>query len=103
MVPQGKNWSEWQYCAQMMLSWGCSTIAVAKRYEMFAGGRQEAVRLLQSLGCTTHIHFLGCCKDPIKEMQGAVDAALHVRGIDTAAAFAYAREGTDLLSGKHVS
>lgn len=105
MIPQGETWDEWSFCAETMLRWGCGTIAVAKRYERLPGGRKHAVSLLAGMSgiANVHIHFLGCFQDPIKEIYEARSATLPVRGIDTAAPFAYSQHGIAIDSGQHAS
>lgn len=103
MVPQGKNWSEWRECAEVMCRWGCTTIAIAKRYEAFEGGRRRALQILYDLGLhrNHYIHLLGCYSNPLKEI--ADNMSRFVRGIDTAAPFAHAQHGKPMEYAEHLS
>lgn len=99
-VPQGNSLEEWVTCAKEMVRWNIDTIGVPKVITSFAGpfGRLHAILLLQQyLPADKEIHLLGCWESPI-ELK-AIEAARHdmnlvpVRGVDSAIAYAYAREG----------
>jgi len=105
VVPQGKDWTEWENCALELVSFGCRTICIAKRYEDLPGGRVYALELIQKhLWHKSHdIHLLGCRRRPLIEIIHALEAAPWVRGIDTAAPIAYAQHGALIENPKWFS
>jgi hypothetical protein len=102
MIPQGENWIAWTECLTQMVAWGCSTIGIPKLYEGYAGGRWNAVDIITLRGyhLTHNIHYLGCHHNPVKETRWAYLTKV-VRGIDTAAPFAYAQVGEEMDCGVH--
>jgi hypothetical protein len=105
MVPQGKTWDEWEYCAKRMAMLGCATICIAKRYEQLPGGRKHALKLLQDLGVLPdhNIHLLGFGKSPIDEIVAAKKQYSGIRGCDSAAPFAYAQNNVSIQTPEHYS
>lgn len=93
VVPQGRDWQEWEECAVALVKFGCRTICVAKRYEAFKGGRVHALDIIRRHGwARTHdVHLLGCYRNPLKEIRDVMATDLWVRGIDTAAPISYAQ------------
>lgn len=94
VVPQGRTWDEWEYCLKRLLMFGCRTICIAKRYERLPGGRAHALNLIQSMDAhrSHHIHLLGFNSEPLAEIRSALAAFSMVRGVDSAAPFAYAQD-----------
>ena len=102
VVPQGKDWTDWENCAFELVEMHCHTICVAKRYEDLPGGRAHALQLIESHGWhkTHNIHLLGCRRRPLIEISEALRVAPWVRGIDTAAPIGYAQNGA-LIEASH--
>jgi hypothetical protein len=98
VVPQGKDWADWEYCATHLVAMHCRTICVAKRYEAFEGGRAHALGIIrQHKWHLTHdVHLLGCYRNPLREILDAIEAAPWARGIDTSAPISYAQSGDTL-------
>lgn len=101
MVPQGKNWAEWEMCAKFMVEMGCRTICVAKRYERFVGGRSYALEIIKKHGWNEEhdIHLLGCNSDPLLEISQALNVLPTIRSLDTAAPVSYAQNNQELKLG----
>lgn len=97
VVPQGKNWEEWEQCAMDLVGMGCRTICVAKRYEALPGGRTYALEIIQKHRWhhIYDVHLLGCYRNPLREI-GDVRLMPWVRGIDTAAPISYAQHNETL-------
>jgi hypothetical protein len=98
IVPQGKDWADWEYCATTLVRLGCRTICVAKRYEALEGGRAHALGIIRrhKWHLTHDIHLLGCYRNPLREILNAIEVAPWVRGIDTSAPISYAQHGDTL-------
>jgi len=105
MCPQGKTWEEWTFCADQMIQMGCATLCIAKRYEKLPGGRVHALEIARDRGWDRdhNIHLLGCCYDPLKEVERAQMFMPHIRGVDTAAPVAYAQHAQILGTIPHQS
>jgi hypothetical protein len=105
MVPQGKDWLEWEACARIMVGMGCATICVAKRYENLPGGRSHGLEIIKAYSWhhTHNIHLLGCYRNPLKEIAAAYTTLPTIRGVDTGAAIAYAQAGALLNTSAHHS
>lgn len=105
VVPQGRDWEEWQDCALALLEFKCRTICVAKRYEALKGGRAYALKLIEDNGWhkTYNVHLLGCYRNPLGEIRNARKVAPWVRGIDTGAPIAYAQHGAILDHSRRYS
>ena len=105
VVPQGRNWAEWEYCATQLVTYGCVTICVAKRYEKLPGGRVEALRIIKQhrWAWDHNIHLLGCSQRPLVEIGAAYNEYYGIRGIDTGAPIAYAQAGRSIDSDRHAS
>lgn len=106
-VPQGNSIEEWIECAKLMLEWPIHTLGIPKVLTKL-GGRDARLNVLQVLKETIEkaqvdIHLLGCWSNPI-ECTMIHNAAEHglipqVRGIDSAIAYVYAREGWLISQG----
>ena len=98
VCPQGHSWAEWERCALELVSFGCRTICIAKRYEAFPGGRVHALKLLMTHNWhkTHDVHLLGCKSRPLFEISKALKTAPWIRGIDTAAPIAYAQNNAPI-------
>jgi hypothetical protein len=98
VVPQGKDWDDWEYCATHLVAMHCRTICVAKRYEALEGGRAHALEIIKhhKWHLTHDVHLLGCYRNPLREILSAIEAAPWVRGIDTSAPISYAQHGDTL-------
>jgi hypothetical protein len=107
VVPQGLSMSGWKACLQELVSEvSFTTIGVPKHLDgKEGGGRVEAVRWIEQMGWHNHyhVHLLGCYQDPVREVREIMAIAPWVRGIDTAAPFAYAQEKKDITVGYHIS
>lgn len=105
VVPQGVDWEDWEYCAKKLVSMGCRTICIAKRYERLPGRRAQALDIIRSHDwhTTYDVHLLGCHRNPLKEICDVVEDAPWVRGIDTAAPIAYAQHAALLTDQLHYS
>jgi len=98
VVPQGRDWADWEYCATTLITLGCRTICIAKRYEALPGGRPYALDIIRSHNWhqSHSVHLLGCYRNPLKEIRDIAASAPWVRGIDTAAPISYAQSGCSL-------
>lgn len=98
-IPQGTHLQEWVECAKEMIKWDIDTIGVPKVLCKLEGmqGRLRALREIQDIIGDKQIHLLGCWETPLelKMIEAATRDGLiaPVRGVDTAIAYAYAREG----------
>lgn len=103
--PQGKTWDEWEHCASRMVSMGGATLCIAKRYERLPGGRVHALQLIKRHKWDEkfNIHLLGIDTNPIAEIIAAREVYAAIRGVDSAAAIAYAQTGRALDCGEHVA
>lgn len=101
-IPQGNCLADWVKGAREMIKWeGINTIGVPKVLVHLEGmfGRLRALtevgEEIQAAG--KEIHLLGCWESPLE--LSVIEAAIHtgscvpVRGVDSAIAYAYAREG----------
>jgi hypothetical protein len=93
VVPQGKNWAEWELCARTMVGWGVSTICVPKLLEDYPGGRLKALQIIEEnhWNWDHHVHMLGLWSKPLLEIALAAKHYPWVRGIDSGAPLAYAQ------------
>jgi len=98
VVPQGSNWDEWTWCLKELLSLGCRTICIAKRYERLPGGRPHALGILRKMDLLDRydIHLLGFDGDPLKEIREALACYQGIRGVDSAVPLAWAQQGMQL-------
>lgn len=98
VVPQGRDWADWEYCATTLVGMGCRTICVAKRYEALPGGRVHALEIIKKHKWHRlyDIHLLGCYRNPLREILDAANVTSWIRGIDTAAPISYAQSGDTL-------
>lgn len=99
-IPQGNCMEDWVACAKEMLTWDIDTIGVPKVLVKLEGrdARITALRLIKEdlIKHKKDVHLLGCWESPIELslVEAAVEAELivPVRGVDSAIAYAYARE-----------
>lgn len=106
VVPQGETFEEWEKCLDWMVQEvDFATIGVPKHMEEKEGGRVACLQAIErkELHLYKHVHMLGCFQDPVKEVRHAIAACPWIRGIDTAAPFAYAQDDLDIQVGYHVS
>lgn len=105
IVPQGENWTEWEDCLTTMVDWGCATIGLPKLLEEYPGGRKTALKIVIDYGFhkTHHIHMLGFFGNPIVEIRSWSQYHDYIRGVDSAAPFAWAQEGASIETGIHCS
>lgn len=107
IVPQGKDASQWLACANFFASnVEFVTMCIPKHAEQYEGGRGELLAAIERLGWhkTYNIHLLGIWGEPKTEVLALRTMAPWVRGIDTAAPFAYAQAGKAIqMSEGHVS
>ncbi|MNH21830.1 hypothetical protein D3C79_816590 [compost metagenome] len=100
-IPQGNTLKDWITCAKEMITWeGIDTIGIPKVLVNLEGtfGRLRALTEVGDMirGYGKEIHLLGCWESPIE--LSIIEAAIHtgscvpVRGVDSAIAYAYARE-----------
>jgi hypothetical protein len=99
VVPQGETFDDWVYCAEQMIEWDIDTLGIPKNLVKIAGrdGRLEALKALGNKVRGLDIHLLGCWESPLEVMM--VKRAVKnkdikpVRGVDSAIAYVYTREG----------
>jgi len=105
IVPQGHDWVSWFHCLTELVSLGCQTICIAKRYERLPGGRVRALQILADnhMLLNHHIHLLGFDQDPIAEVCSALSFYPDIRGVDSAAPIAYAQKGMEINTNVHES
>lgn len=98
-VPQGIDFDEWVECAKEMLTWPIHTIGIPKVLckHNGANARLEALEAIQPFLGDKEVHLLGCWNSPIElkmienyVRQGKIKP---VRGVDSAIAYVYARDG----------
>jgi hypothetical protein len=97
VVPQGKDWAEWEKCLMTLVdSVPFATIGVAKIYETYEGGRERAMSILfkHSLVGPYKVHWLGIRSAPRREIETALK--LGVRSIDSGAPIAWAQNNYPL-------
>lgn len=100
-IPQGTHLDEWVMCAKEMLRWDIDTLGIPKvlfKLEGFKGRLNALMEIQEQLAQKkVDIHLLGCWETPLelKMIEAAVRQGLiaPVRGVDSAIAYAYAREG----------
>lgn len=98
VVPQGKNWEEWEWCLRSLL-FHCTpaTIGVPKWLNELPGGRAYALRILLKLGVDLeyNVHLLGASRNLETEMK---ELNFHwVRSMDTAQPIAMAQKQLNIL------
>lgn len=106
VVPQGRDWKEWVECLEeMKLAIDFVTVGIPKWTEELPGGRAQALKLLikMSVPRKYNIHLLGIHSKPFMEVATAHAVFNRIRGVDTAAPFAYAQNGYHLTDDKHFS
>ncbi len=99
IVPQGSNIEEWLNCANIMVNMlDFATLCIPKHLERFEGGRALILKMIGKLGWHRehHIHMLGLWGDPYTEIRSWGEYASIIRGLDTAAPFAFAQQGLTL-------
>lgn len=100
VAPQGTDFESWMECAETFVGSmkDFSTICIPKHTESFEGGRMRILFQIGKMGWhrTYHIHLLGVYFNPYLEIQLARSIAPWVRGIDTAAPFAWAQASQPL-------
>lgn len=104
VIPQGRNWEEWEDCLYHMEKYiDFQTIGVAKHLEKLPGGRTKALDIIEGLGLdgAHDVHLLGCYKAPFDEALKIAKEFPWVRGLDTAAPFAYAQKGKSVTARTH--
>jgi hypothetical protein len=105
VVPQGNNIDEWMTCANYFVeNMDFRTMCIPKHTERFPGGRLKILHAIKSLGWDTdyNIHLLGVWDNPVYEVATVQTEFPWVRGIDTAAPFAWAQENVLLKSTEHM-
>lgn len=98
-VPQGKDLDEWLDCANAMLDWDIDCIGIPKVLTKVLGrdGRLNVLHMLGNRLRGLDVHLLGCWTSPIEAT--LIERAVKngdirpVRGIDSAIAYVYSREG----------
>jgi hypothetical protein len=109
VVPQGNTFDEWISCAKRLITAiEFRTLCIPKHTERFEGGRVRILKEIESWKWHEHytVHLLGVWGSPIEEIRRNYEAAPWVRGIDTAAPFAWAQHGvdiTELTPALHIS
>jgi hypothetical protein len=107
VVPQGTCFEEWIECFEGIAERiQFRSIGVAKHLEKTAkGGRAAIIRWLRNTRWTetVDIHLLGIWADPVTEITRASAAYHGIRGIDSAAAIAYAQHGLSVDATGHYS
>lgn len=98
-IPQGTCHEDWVACAKEMLTWPVQTIGIPKVLYKLEGmrGRLDALIAIQDVLGDKEVHLLGCWETPLelKLIENATRAGYikPVRGVDSAIAYAYAKEG----------
>lgn len=105
VVPQGKDWAEWELCARTLVGWGAATICVPKLLEDYPGGRLKALSIIEEnrWHWDHHVHLLGIWEKPLFEIEQVVKNYPWVRGIDSGAPIAYAQAGKSIKHPKRES
>ncbi len=98
-IPQGTCHEDWVACAKEMLTWPVQTIGIPKVLYKLEGmrGRLDALTAIQDALGDKEVHLLGCWETPLelKMIENATRAGhiKPVRGVDSAIAYAFAKEG----------
>lgn len=98
-VPQGSNFDDWLLCAEIMLGLDIDTIGIPKVLTKLKGrdARLEALLYLGNRLRGLNVHLLGCWDSPLEckliENHVLQKKIVPVRGVDSAIAYVYAREG----------
>jgi len=107
VVPQGETFEEWTGCANFFVSnMEFATMCIPKHTEQFGDGRVNILTFIQQMGWhnSYNIHLLGVWGEPRIEVPALKAIAPWVRGIDTAAPFAYAQKGRSIrVKSEHIS
>lgn len=108
VVPQGNTIDEWLTCANYLVDeLEFTTLCIPKHAERFPGGRVSILNAIHKLNWHNYynIHMLGIWGDPYHEPRKIAEAAPWVRGLDTAAPFAFAQAGLAITSTgmEHIS
>ena len=100
VCPHGRNWAEWEDCANEMVKAGCATICIG-RYDNLPGGRLPALKLIQAnhWHWTHNIHLFGCSEPPLETTRQELAAGPWIRSMDTGAGMAYAQQGRFINDG----
>lgn len=99
VIPQGTSLSDWVECAKEMLKWPIQTIGIPKVLTKLEGrdARLMALQEIQEHLDGKEVHLLGCWESPLelKVIENATRSGYiqPVRGVDSAIAYAYARNG----------
>lgn len=112
-IPQGNTLEDWLSCAREMLKWKASinTIGIPKVLVKLEG-TMARLHALTQIGeeirdAGLDIHLLGCWESPLE--LSVIEAAIHagncvpVRGVDSAIAYAYARESIRITDDERPS
>jgi hypothetical protein len=102
VVPQGNSQGEWMTCANYFVgNIEFATLCIPKHTERFPGGRMRLLETIHRLGwhLRYHIHLLGVWESPVIEIATAHVEFPRIRGIDTAAPFAWAQQNITIQAG----
>lgn len=108
VVPQGNDDEEWMICLQYFVDhMKFRTICIPKHAERFIGGRANLLLQIISRGWHLEydIHLLGVWNNAFEEVRFAKAIYPYIRGIDTAAPFAWAQDRKELTAEaeQHIS
>lgn len=106
IIPQGRSWDEWTQCLKnLTMNVSYRSIGVPKHLEQLSGGRVKALSIIHDfrLHREHDVHLLGCYRNPVQEILNARRAFPWVRGIDTAAPFAYSQNNAMVTRDEHYS
>src|SRR5690606_4361306 len=108
-VAQGDTLEDWFSCAKELLKMPIDTLGIPKVLTHIAGrdARLYALKQLKDSLSNVDVHLLGCWESPI-EITSIARAELNkainpVRGVDSAIAYVYAREGMLISEGPRPS
>jgi len=106
VVPQGLSPEDFMGCLEdMMEVFDFYSIGIPKHLEGTVGGRTRILDMMarRNYHKMFNVHLLGCYEAPLKEIRAVVKKYPWVRGIDTAAPFAYAQNNQQVTYSKHLS
>lgn len=108
-VAQGDTLEDWFNCAKELLKMPIDTLGIPKVLTHIAGrdARLYALMQLKDSLSNVDVHLLGCWESPIEILSIAraeLNEVIHpVRGVDSAIAYVYAREGMLISEGPRPS
>lgn len=106
VIPQADSIMNWLACLEDMMDvFDFRTVGIPKHLDDYIGGRTSILEEITRRGWQEDLnfHLLGCHNAPLKEIRDVYKKFPWVRGIDTAAPFAYAQANQSVGFTRHLS